>query len=544
MSIWSTSSITNVNVGTSANDGSGDDIRDAFIKVDTNFGNISQWLSSTYVQFQNANINGTLQAPWANVTNANVGTIRNSTGDLNIASTLLPTVDGIYDLGSPTRQFKTIYFQNQVQSGITSTVDAGIFKVHANASVGDIQDTGILGNVSSDYGGTKEYIFFGHQYTTNDFIYKTIGYDATLGNNIVDGGFYGNVHFGSAFLSNTTPSANVSTGALIVGGGAGIAGNLNISGNIVNNNANANVRVAGTMFAEGGYRVITTNIIGNYGNPYTGGIIAGNTVFLSSAVSTNANTGAVSIPYGGLGVFGNVVSGTGFVSPNFFGTIRTADQPFITSLGTLPTLNAVSGSFTSVGTTGLTTTGIVNLSGPTLTIASNTSIASFANIASGLIVGANAWVGGTATVVGNISTSGNASITNAVNIGTTLTVGNAVTIGSATTLTNNITGISSASAVTLDSFSATTYGSAKYLIQIVDTGVTPNKVQTAEMTLVHDRNGSSTLVYINTYGVVANQGSLGTFLGTYSSGAIRLQFTPSYTPTSMAIKVVRTVVTL
>ena len=43
MSIWSSSSITNINVGTSANDGSGDDIRNAFIKVDDNFGNISQW---------------------------------------------------------------------------------------------------------------------------------------------------------------------------------------------------------------------------------------------------------------------------------------------------------------------------------------------------------------------------------------------------------------------------------------------------------------------------------------------------------------------
>jgi hypothetical protein len=538
MSLWSSSSITNVFTGTAPNDGSGDDIRTAFNTVDSNFGNISYWLADTYVEFLNANIDGTVQAHWANVTTANIGTITNGLGSaVNIIGSLVPNSDGTYDLGSPTRQFKTIYFQNQVQSGTTSTVDAGILKIHANAFPGDIQDTGVLGNVSSDYNNQRTYMFFGHQYTTNDFIYKTINYDATLGNNIIDGGTYGNVHFGSAFLSNTTTSigANTNVGTLVVGGDTAVRGNINLTGNI---------NATGVMYARNGYEVITTNIIGNYGNPYTGGIIAGNTVFLSASVSTNANTGAVTIPYGGLGVMGNAYSATGFVSPRFYGVIQTADQPNITSLGTLPTLNAVSGSFTSLGTTGLTTTGIVNLAGPTLTIASNTSIASFANIASGLIVGANAWVGGTTTLVGNVSVNSNLSITNNTSIGSSLTVGNAFTVGSAITVTNSFTGISSASPINIDMFSATVYGSAKYLIQIVDTGVIPNKVETAEMTLVHDRNGSSTLVYINTYGVVSNNGSLGVFLGTYSAGTIRLQFTPSYTPTSMAIKVVRTAVTL
>jgi hypothetical protein len=542
MTIWNSTSSTsfnNVNYGVTANDGSGDNLRDAFIKVDNNFGNVSQWLSGTFPEFINANVDGTVSAQWANVTNANVGTLGNSLGgQITVTSGLLPSVDGAYNLGSPSRQFGTIYYKNAVQSGTTTTVDAGLLKVHANAFPGDIQDTGILGNVSSDY-TQKSYVFFGHQYTTNDFIYKTIGYDATLGNNIIDGGTYGNVHFGSAFLSNATASADTNTGALIVSGGAGIGGNLNIGGNIVNNNPNANLSIAGSMFAQGGYQVVTTSIIGNYGNPYIGGIVAGNTVFLSSAVSTSGNTGAVSIPYGGLGVYGNIVSTTGFVSPSYYGIIRTADQPYITSLGTLPTLNAISGSFTSLGTTGLTTTGLVNLSGPTLTIASNTSISSYANVAAGLIVGANAWVGGNLTVVNNTSLSN-------LNVATSTTIGNAITVGTATTLTNSFTGINTNAAVTVDSFNASTYGSAKYLIQLVDSGYTPNKVQTAEMSLTHDRNGSSTLVYVNTYGVVSNQGNvgLGSFAGSYVSGAIRLQFTPSYSPSSLAIKVLRTSITL
>ena len=534
MSLWSSSSITNVNVGTAANDGSGDDIRDAFIKVDTNFGNISQWLAAG-VQFQSANIDGTLTTQWANVTNANVITLYggNTAGgqaNVNIGAHLIPTGYGSFDLGSPSNPFRTVWsLRTEAATQIQSSSDAGLLKVHANANPGDIQDTGILGNISSDYNSGKAYVFFGHQYTTNDFAYKIIGYDpaAIGGNNIVDGGTYGNVHFGSAFLSNTTPSGNT----LIVAGDTSITGNLT---------ASANLNIGGAAFADGGYRVITTNIIGNYGNPYTGGVIAGNTVFLSSAVATNANTGAVSLPYGGLGVYGNVYTQTGMVAPSFYGQMRTADQPYITSLGTLPTLNAISGSFTSLSSTGLTTTGIVNLAGPTLTVASNTSIASFANIASGLIVGANAWIAGNLTAINNTYLNSN------LTVGVSTTIGNALTVGTSTTLTNTFSGINSNAAVTVDSFSATTYGSAKYLVQLVDTGVTPNKVQTAELSLTHDRNASSTLVYTNTYGVVSNQGNvgLGVFNGSYVSGAIQLRFTPNYTPSALAIKVLRTALTL
>lgn len=548
MSLWSSSSITNVNVGTAANDGSGDDIRDAFIKVDSNFGNVSQWLAATYVQFQNANINGTAQAQWANVTNANVTTIYggnvSATGaNINLSGNLIPTGigDSSYDLGSIDRPFRTLYVQTtKSTTQVQASSDAGLLLVHANTSVGDVKDVGILGNISNHYAGNA-YAFFGYQSSTGNFVYKiTPNNAATIGNSVVYDGVYGNAQIGSLFLSNATTSVGTASnvGTLVVNGDAGVNGNVNLTGNI---------SAIGAMYAQG-YQVVTTSIIGNYGAPYTGGVIAGNTVFLSGAVSTNANTGAVSVPYGGMGVLGNVFSATGFVSPNFYGTLQTANQPNITGLGVIQSLNAVSGGFTSLNSVGLTTTGIVNLTGATLTIASNTTIASYANIASGLIVGANAWIGGTVTTQGNVTLNSNLTVASNVTVGSSATVGNAITVGTATTLTNSFTGISTNTAVTLDSFSATTYGSAKYLIQLVDTGFTPNKVETVEMSLTHDRNASSTLVYTNTYGVVSNQGNtnpgLGTFIGTYASGAIRLQFTPNYGPVALAIKVLRTAITL
>jgi hypothetical protein len=543
MSIWSSSSITNINPGTSANDGSGDNIRDAFIKVDTNLANVSQWLNASYVDFYNANVRGTVSTVWANVTNANLitlygGNVTAQGANIDLSANIIPTGVGgaSFDLGSPTRPFRTLYVQATVSTTqVQASSDAGLLLVHANTSPGDVKDVGILGNVSNHY-GSNTYAFFGYQAATNNLVYKiTPNNAATIGNSVVYDGIYGNAQLGSLFLSNATVSTSPWNGVLVVGGGAGIAGVLN---------TNANAYINGTIFSRNN-EVITTSIIGNYGSPYTGGIIAGNTVFLSASVSTNANTGAVTIPYGGLGAFANIVSGAGMVAPSFYGQMRTADQPYITSLGTLPTLNAVSGSFTSLGTIGLTTTGAVNLAGPTLTVTSNTTITNYANITSGVISGGNVSVATSATVGNLLSVGNTVSIGNTLNVGGNISfAGNSYNIGNSTYITANFSGINTATAQTIDSFSALVYGSAKYLVQVVDLGYTPNKVETAELTLVHDRNGASTLVYVNTYGVVANAGDLGTFLGSYSAGTIRLQFTPSYTPTSMSIKLTRTAVTL
>ena len=42
-------------------------------------------------------------------------------------------------------------------------------------------------------------------------------------------GTFGNVQFGSLLLSNTTPSSSTTTGALVVRGGVGVAGSLFIN---------------------------------------------------------------------------------------------------------------------------------------------------------------------------------------------------------------------------------------------------------------------------------------------------------------------------
>ena len=57
---------------------------------------------------------------------------------------------------------------------------------------------------------------------------------------------------------------------------------------------------------------------------------------------------------------------------------------------------------------------------------------------------------------------------------------------------------------------------------------------------MHDGAGTA---YLNNYGLVYNISTLGTFDASFSTGTVTLLFTPSYTPTSMTVKVVRTGIT-
>jgi hypothetical protein len=85
--------------------------------------------------------------------------------------------------------------------------------------------------------------------------------------------------------------------------------------------------------------------------------------------------------------------------------------------------------------------------------------------------------------------------------------------------------------ITIDVWDKTVYTTAKYLVQLVDTGV----VHTEEIMLVQD----GTNIYIAEYGIVYTSGlALGTFDADYSGSNVELTFTPAGA-TSMTIQVVR-----
>lgn len=368
MAFWSGSSIININTST-PNSGTGDTLYDAFNKVDYNFSNISAQLSSVSQDWLNANVQVLFNAGSANITNLfspNIsGTNANLTSNItavnliatngvyadgqsffssniNVGANIVPTGAG-FNLGSPSRPFANLYVQNTVSTTqITQSTAAGIFQIHANITPGDVQDVGILGNISNDY-ASNAYVFFGHQFTTNNFIYKiTPNNAATVGNSVVYDGLYGNAQFGSQFLSNSTVSTSTATGALIVAGGAGIGGNLNVGSNITA----ANIVASGTVYS-GGYPVITPNSPG-IGILYNAGTVFTQNVAININTPSSSTASGALVVTGGVGVGGNVTA-LGLVGA-YYGQVQTAAQPYITSLGTLTGLAVTSGGTISTGT--------------------------------------------------------------------------------------------------------------------------------------------------------------------------------------------------
>lgn len=562
MSFWNDPGFTinAVRIGSAPNDGTGDTIRDSFDKIDHNFANVSNFLAAATgdgtVEFGKQTItNRLLSTGDTNITNLFVAnaTGTNATFSANVTTgnlivntkiytpgivasgNIVPSAAGQYDLGSVTNPFRNLYYISAVSGGVAQTTDAGMLVVHANAAVGDVKDVGIFGNITHHY-TSNTYSFFGYQYQTNNFVYKITNTDASKGNSVVYNGIYGNAQLGSLFLSNSTISSSTSTGTLVVGGGAGIGGDTNIAGNISANNVSfSGVGVYGGNLYAAGSQVLTTAQVSTLGYPtYTGqgSLVLGNTVFASSSISTSPTTGAVVI-LGGLGVGsstngGNVnvngnVAANGLVGP-LFGLVQTAAQPNITSLGTLSTLQ-VNGS---IGTIGITATGDVNL-----TKGGGTALNITANVVAGGYVG---------PLYGAVQTAAQPNITTLGTL-TNLSIGGNLIIGDSNTSANTVTGIVTNSTVVLDTFAATAVRTAKYIVQIVDTATTPNKFESAEVLLAHDRNGASTLVYLNTFGVIYNNSILGTFDGVYNSGNILFRFTPNYTPGAMTIKITKTSLT-
>ena len=486
MAFW-TYPIKDVNEGTTANDGTGDTIRDAFFKVDANFANISGFLNGTgsidgSVDFHNSaidvhfkstgtadisnlfvsNATGTIASFTSNITagnlNANTGihsagitTLTGNTtagnvainGQLNLNSVtivsdnIIPSANTSYDLGSTTAYFRNIYAQGLVQiNTVTASSDAGLLLLHANLLPGDTQDVGIFGKFAD--GGANSYAFFGHQAASNNFVYKITTSDVTLGNSVVYDGFYAGSQFGSQFLSNTTVSTSTTTGALIVAGGAGIAGDVyatTFRGNVVSTMANigymsvsgnvsGTLSVDGNIYANGG-TVITTTTLG-LGTLFTtaSSLGSGPWIFLNgTAANGSTGIGAVSIPNGGLYVGGNVIAGTGFVG-TFYGNV-VAPLATITNLqatggtaGNLTVTNALNTTTlnaTTLGVTNITATGTLNFAGASM-------LGLTALTLSGNLVAANV----TSSFYGGIQTAAQPNITSVGTLTSLAVTGNVV----------------------------------------------------------------------------------------------------------------------
>lgn len=405
---------------------------------------------------------------------------------------------------------------------------------------------------------------------------------------------------GPVNLTTTTNSAGTNSGALIVGGGAGFGGSVNIGGNLfVQGTINATVvgsistatnltgGVAGAIPYQTGFGATSFINAGASGDVLVsrggGQPTFVNTLTLASTLNaTNTLSGAF-ITLGGAGIGKDLwVGGNIYTLGQQVITTATvnnfANQTFLFA-GTDTAVSTSSGNITvwnvstlqTVTNRGATTTNALSISNATDSTSTTTGaflVTGGVGIGGSVNIGGNLDVGGTIrmngvglnTISGSTGTFdfitiegtgtaltvldsasvGNSLTALSLNVTSTATVSGAISIGPSSQLNSYSSGsTSTTSTMYLDSFSITQFRTVKYLAQVVDTGVVPNKVHSVELLVLHDNNGASTQAYIVQYGIATNTGELGVWDANYSAGSIILQFTPSYVPGSLTVKTMR-----
>jgi len=334
---------------------------------------------------------------------------------------------------------------------------------------------------------------------------------------------------GSTYIGVSTSSGNVTFTNLGVTNISGTAGQINVSANT----GSVTLSLAGSVSVS----------TGTFANLAVTGTDA----------SFSASTGALQVTNGGVGIGKSIYVGTTATVAGTFNRVGgvtapgwgTAGVGFVLSTATF-TDTSLTGAqaFAAVYSIGRPTLAATNT--PTYTDAATLYIDN-SPLSSTSTVITNPWslyvnngnVKIAATTVSNGTTNGALVVSGGAGIGGALNVGGAgsfaatgVTVGNTLISSYTSGAISTTSTQNLDTFTTSTYRSAKYTVQIVDAA----KVHITEMMIFHD----NTIVYKMEYGISTNTGELGTFDATLAANVITLTFTPNYIPAAMIIKANRT----
>ena len=332
-----------VNVGSIANDGTGDPLRTAFITINDNFNTLNGALFAGTVPTLITAVGVTTDYLIANTltTTDFIANTVTSNGNLFVSK------DGATIYGNVKIIGNLEISGSQIASGASQQTASPQTQLHFSSTPLTTDDNKDIGTQWQYYTTIEQKAFFGWQNSTGSLVYLD---NITEVSNVITSGTPGNVQFGSLLLSNTTSSTSNVTGALVVDGGVGIGENLNVQGNVfVGQTANVgNLSVRG--FVSGSLNLTGADTIYINGSPvataassFSGGAVAFDAAFASGSLSVSPTTGAVVVPYGGgLGVSGNINVGGNInidASSGINGNIYTAAQPHITSVGELTSLN-------------------------------------------------------------------------------------------------------------------------------------------------------------------------------------------------------------
>jgi collagen type VII alpha len=455
--VTSTTQIANMNVATAGSAATATSATNAAALLQN-----TSTSTTVYPTFTTSSANGNSQAVFNTSISANLGnasiTATTFVGSLSGAATTAGTVT------------------TAAQPNITSVGTLTTISVSGNANVGNIGATnGVFTNVSGN--GSQLSSITGANVT------------GQVGNALVAGTVYTNAQpniTSVGTLSSLSVSGNI-TGANLIGSLAN--GNSNV--NIPTANGNVNISAVGNA-----------NVL----------VVTGTGANINGTLSVSGNTTIGNITAGS--GTGGTISGANLVSANYItGTLTTAAQPNITSVGTLTSLS-VSGN-ANVGNIGATNGVFTNVSGNGSQLSSITGANITGQVGNALVAGTvytnaqpNITSIGTLTslaVTGNI-TGGNANVTGQL-ISTVAT-------GTAPIVVTSTTQIANMNVATAGS--ATSATNAAALLQNTSTATTVYPTFTTS-----SANGNSSAV-INT-SISANLGNASitatTFVGALSGAA-------------------------
>jgi hypothetical protein len=259
-----------INVGEVANDGTGESLRDAFNAVNNNFANV--WAAGpvdSQVVISNNRIS-------TNETNLDLILAGNGVGNVVLSSTTVPSIDSVYDIGSPVRYFDTTYSRYYYGNGAFLTgISGGGNANYSNANVAAYLPT-YTGNLVS---------LTGPVVTTANV---TGGNIRTGGTVSATGNITGaNVIAASYTGTTVSVTGNIASANLNLSGNLSIAGNVNSALTVRANITGTNVITGGTVSAAG--NISTLGAVSALGN-VTGNYFVGNGSQLTGIVASGGSS--------------------------------------------------------------------------------------------------------------------------------------------------------------------------------------------------------------------------------------------------------------
>ena len=269
-----------IDTGAAANDGTGEPLRDAFTAVNENFTEIytagpvgsNVVISGNTITVTGVNNNLVLRA--------------NGIGNVQANSSIMPSIDAVYDIGAPAQRIDTVYAQYFVGngSGLTGiSVSAGsqILNANSNVRIADIN-----GPVTVSVNGTANVATFrangvsvsgnvtvsaGNYYIGNGALLTGI---STSTNRIFNGN-------SDVTIGTSGGNANISIGAVsnvVVVTQTGLTAVGNVTGG--NIQATGNIFIGNTVFTR-------TLVVGTRTTPVTVNLASNNSFLVGTRSSGN-----------------------------------------------------------------------------------------------------------------------------------------------------------------------------------------------------------------------------------------------------------------